>query len=103
MLPDALERTLLIKTPKAENTIENPSTKNTVFRIIPVLLIEKVDPLLEPSSVIVVPDMYARKAGIIGNMQGATNDPRPAISATDIVTSVMNTIFELNNKTDYPN
>ena len=29
--PTALERTLLIKTPKVENTTENPSTKNIVF------------------------------------------------------------------------
>ena len=90
MSPDILDRTLLIKTPRAENTIENPSTKNTVFRIMPVLLIEMTDPLLEPSSVNVVPDMYARKAGIIGSMHGATNDPRPAIAATNIVISAMN-------------
>ena len=103
MSPAALDRTLLIKTPKAENTTENPNTKNTVFRIMSVLLIEMTEPLLEPSSVTVVPDMYARKAGIIGNMQGATNDPRPAIRATNIVTSVMNQISELSNKTDFPN
>ena len=90
MSPAALDRTLLIKTPRAENTIENPSTKNTVFRIMPVLLIDMTDPFLEPSSVTVVPDMYARKAGIIGSMHGATNDPRPAIRATSIVTSAMN-------------
>ena len=90
MSPAALDRTLLIKTPKAENITENPSTKNTVFRIMLVLLIEMADPLLEPSSVTVVPDMYARKAGIIGSMHGATNDPRPAIMATSIVISVMN-------------
>ena len=90
MSPAALDKTLLIKTPNAENTIENPSTKNTVFRIMPVLLIDMTDPFLEPSSVIVVPDMYARKAGIIGSMHGATNDPRPAITATNIVISAMN-------------
>lgn len=54
------------------------------------LLIEMTEPFLDPNSVIVVPDMYAIKAGIIGNMQGATNDPKPAIMATSIVTSVMN-------------
>ena len=102
MLPAAVDKTLLIKTPKAENTTENPSTKNMVFRIIPVLLIDMTEPLLELSSVTVVPDMYARKAGIIGSMHGATNDPRPAIRATSIVTSVMNMIFQLSNKTDYP-
>ena len=89
MSPAALDRTLFIKTPKAENTTENPNTKNTVLRIIPILLIEITDPFLELNSVIVVPDMYARKAGIIGSMHGATNDPRPAIKATNIVTSVM--------------
>jgi len=47
----------LIKTPKAENTTEKPKTKNTVFRIILVLLIEIVEPFLELSSVTVVPDM----------------------------------------------
>jgi hypothetical protein len=33
--------------------------------------------------------MYARKAGIIGRMQGAINEPRPASNATNIVGSAM--------------
>ncbi len=87
--PIALEKTLLIKTPKIENTTENPNTKNTVFRTMFNRLIVRTDPLLEPSSVTVVPEMYARKAGIIGRMQGAINDPRPASNATNIVGSAM--------------
>jgi hypothetical protein len=57
--------------------------------MIPVLLIEIVVLFLEPSSVTVVPDMYARKAGIIGSIHGATNDPRPAIKATNTVISTI--------------
>ena len=91
--PAALERTLLIKTPKVENTTENPKTKNTVFITMFNRFIERTDPLFEPSSVTVVPEMYARKAGIMGSMQGATNDPRPASAATSIVGSAMCTIF----------
>ncbi len=87
--PTALEKTLLIKTPKIENTTENPKTKNTVFSTMFTRLIERIDPLLEPSSVTVVPEMYARKAGIIGRMQGATNEPKPASNATNIVGSAM--------------
>ena len=33
--------------------------------------------------------MYARNAGIIGNIHGATNDPNPARIATASVTSAM--------------
>lgn len=87
--PDALDRILLIKTPNVENTAENPKTKNTVFSIIFVLFIERIVPFLEPSSVTVVPDMYARNAGIIGKIQGATNEPNPASNATRIVGSAM--------------
>jgi len=84
-----LDRTLFIKTPKVENTTENPKTKNTVFRIMFNLLTANTVPFLEPISVTVVPDMYARNAGIIGKIQGATNDPSPASNATSIVGSVM--------------
>ena len=45
--PAAVERTLLIKTPKAEKTTENPSTKNTVFNMTFVLLIVRVVPVFE--------------------------------------------------------
>ncbi len=87
--PIALEKTLLIKTPKIENTTEKPNTKNTVFRTMFNRLMVRTDPLLEPSSVTVVPEMYARKAGIIGRMHGAINEPRPASNATNIVGSAM--------------
>ncbi len=85
----ALESTLLIKTPNVENTIENPNTKNTVLNTMFNLLIDKTVPFLEPNSVTVVPDIYARNAGIIGKIHGATKDPRPARSATRIVGSAM--------------
>ena len=85
--PAALERTLLIKTPRVENTTENPNTKNTVFSTMFNLLIEMTVPFLDPSSVTVVPDMYARKAGIIGKIHGAINELRPASNATNIVGS----------------
>jgi hypothetical protein len=84
-----LEKILLIKTPKIENTTENPMTKNTVLSTMFIRLMEWTDPLLDPSSVTVVPEMYARKAGIIGRMQGAINEPRPASNATNIVGSAM--------------
>jgi hypothetical protein len=44
---------------------------------------------LPASSIIVVPERYARKAGIIGSIHGATNDPSPAKTATARVTSAM--------------
>ena len=53
----AVERTLLIKTPSMENTTEKPNTKNTVFRTMFVLLMERTVPFLEPNSDTVVPDM----------------------------------------------
>jgi len=96
--PIALEKTLLIKTPKIENTTENPKTKNTVFSTMFNRLIVRTDPLLEPSSVTVVPDMYARKAGIIGRIQGAINEPRPASNATNIVGSAMHQICNFSFK-----
>ena len=85
----ALERTLLIMTPNIENTTENPNTKNIVFRIMFVLFIERTVPFLEPNSVTVVPDMYARNAGIIGKIQGAINELRPASNATRMVGSAI--------------
>lgn len=85
--PAVLESTLLIKTPKIENTIEKPSTKNTVFRIMFSLLMDRTVPFLEPSSVAVVPEIYARNAGIIGKMHGAIKELIPASTATKILTS----------------
>ena len=83
--PAVLERTLLIKTPSVENTTEKPRTKNMVLKIMLILLIESMEPFLFPNSVTVVPDMYARNAGIIGKIQGAINELRPAMNATMIV------------------
>lgn len=98
--PAAFDSTLLIKTPRVENTTENPSTKNTVFNTMFNLLIESTEvPFLEPSSVTVVPEMYARKAGIIGSMQGAMKELRPASNATSIVGSTMTPILNFPFKT----
>ncbi|KAG2473612.1 MAG: hypothetical protein NPMRTH4_1140004 [Nitrosopumilales archaeon] len=41
-------------------------------------------------SVKVVPERYAKKAGIIGNIHGATNEPSPARTAIARVISAMN-------------
>jgi len=91
---DALEKTLLINTPIVEKTTENPKTKNTAFKTTFDRLIEMVEPPFVLSSVTVVPEMYARKAGIIGKMHGATNEPRPANAAMKIVTSTTTSIYE---------
>ena len=85
----ALDNTLLIKTPNMENTIENPKTKNIVLNTMFNLLMNRTDPFLDPSSVTVVPDMYARKAGIIGKIHGAINELIPATNATRTVGSAM--------------
>jgi len=72
-------------------TIENPSTKNTEFNMILVLLIEIVlAPFLPFNSAIVVPEMYAKNAGTIGSMHGATNEARPASAAIARVISAIN-------------
>lgn len=85
----ALDNTLLIKTPRVEKTTEKPRTKNIVFRTMFILFIERTVPPLVPNSVTVVPEMYARNAGIIGKMHGAINELRPAATATKIVGSAM--------------
>jgi len=36
-----------------------------------------------------VPEMYAKKAGIIGSIHGATNEPNPANAAMAKLTSDM--------------
>ena len=97
--PAVLERTLLIKTPRVENTTENPNTKNMVFSTMFNLLIEMTVPFLDPSSVTVVPDMYARKAGIMGKIHGAINELRPASNATSIVGSTTMQILDFPFKT----
>jgi len=85
----ALDRTLLIMTPNMENTTENPKTKNIVLSTMFALFIERTVPFLEPNSVTVVPDMYARNAGIIGKIQGAIKELKPASNATRIVGSAI--------------
>ena len=37
----------------------------------------------------VVPEIYAKNAGMTGNMQGAKKEPSPAIAATIIVMSAI--------------
>jgi hypothetical protein len=93
-----LERTLLINTPKIENTIENPKTKNIVFRTMFTLLIDRTVPFLEPNSVTVVPEIYARNAGIIGKMHGATKEPSPASTATKMVSSAIRNYYNFSFK-----
>ena len=79
-----------IVTPSAEKTTENPITKNTVFSITLVLFIEivcnSVDLL---KSEIVIPEIYAKNAGIIGSMHGAKNELTPAIIARKILISAI--------------
>ena len=77
-------------TPIMENITENPNTKNTEFKIIFVLLIVIVfDWSFWFKSRRVVPEIYAKKAGIIGKIHGATNEPIPAKTATAIETSAI--------------
>lgn len=85
----ALDSMLLIKTPNMENTIENPKTKNTVLNTMFNLLMDRIVLFLDPISVTVVPDMYARNAGIIGKIQGAINELKPAANAIRTVGSAM--------------
>ncbi len=75
-------------TPKVEKTTENPRTKNNVFKIILDLLIVIVwEPPFWFNSLSVAPEIYAKNAGIIGKMHGATNEPNPANTATARVIS----------------
>lgn len=83
------DNTLLIITPKVEKTIENPKTKNIVFMrmlILFILFLNVWSPLI---SFNVVPEIYAKNPGIIGNMHGAINDTNPAENAIIIVGSAM--------------
>ncbi len=92
------DTTLLINTPRIEKIIENPKTKNIVFNNMFILFIWKLDSCFVPISANVVPDMYAKKAGIIGKMHGATNDPNPANNATSIVGSDISSILDFSLK-----
>ena len=80
---------LLIKTPKVEKTIENPKTKNIVFITMLILFIWMLDFWSFFISDNVVPEIYAKNAGIIGKIHGAINEANPASRATIIVGSVM--------------
>jgi len=46
--------------------------------------------LFRLNSDIVVPEIYAKNAGIMGKIHGATNDPNPPMTATASVISTMN-------------
>ena len=81
--------TLLIKTPKDEKTIENPKTKNIVFITMLILFIWILDFWSFFISVNVVPEIYAKNAGIIGRIHGAINEANPAENAINIVGSIM--------------
>ena len=83
------DKILLIKTPKVEKTIEKPNTKNIVFAIMLTLLIWKLFFSLFLISFNVVPEIYAKNAGIIGKIHGAINDPSPAENAINIEGSVI--------------
>ena len=85
----ALDRTLLIKTPNVEKTTENPRTKNIVLNTMFNRFTDRTVPFLDPNSVTVVPEIYARNAGIIGKIHGAINELRPATNATSIVGSAI--------------
>jgi len=61
-----------------------------VFRIILLRLMVIVCNSLLFRSLNVEPEMYARNAGLIGKIQGATNEPRPASAAIARVISAMN-------------
>ena len=79
-----------IVTPNAEKTTENPITKKIVFRMTLVLFIEIICDLVDfVKSEIVIPEIYAKNAGIIGNMHGAKNELNPAISARKMLISVI--------------
>lgn len=87
---DTLPNVLFMITPKAEKTTEKPNTKNMVFKMTFDLLTEIVFvPDFWFNSVMVVPEMYAKKAGIIGSIHGATKEPNPARAAMPKFTSDM--------------
>jgi hypothetical protein len=70
----------LIATPRAENTTENPSTKNIEFKSTLDLLME-ITLFFVLISDNVVPEIYAKNAGTIGKIQGAKKEPIPAKNA----------------------
>lgn len=92
---DTLPNVLFMITPKAEKTTEKPKTKNMVFKMTFVLLTEIVFvPDFWFNSIMAVPEMYAKKAGIIGSIHGATNEPNPASAAMAKLTSDMSSFYK---------
>ena len=89
MKPTAeLDRTLFRITPKIENTAEKQRTKKIVFsKMFSRLVTRLTVPLFLCNSDMVVPEIYAKNAGIIGSIHGARKDPNPAKAATAIVIS----------------
>ena len=75
-----------IATPNAENTTENPNTKNMELNKTFDLFIESTVPFVLTSDS-VVPEIYAKNAGTIGSIHGAKNEPIPAKNAITIETS----------------
>ena len=79
-----------IVTPNAEKTTENPRTKNIVFRMTLVLFIEIVCDFVDfVKSEIVIPEIYAKNAGMIGSIHGAKNELTPATIARKILISTI--------------
>ena len=81
-----------------EKTTENPSTKKAELKMMLARLIDTVretpalsllPPLFCAKSAIVVPEIYARNAGIIGSMQGAAKELSPASAAIASVSSAI--------------
>jgi len=85
MLKAASAKMLFIKTPNIENTIVNPSTKNTVLRNTTSLAL---DELLASDAL--TPDIYDKNPGINGSTQGDKKDTMPA---TNAITKVVSAIF----------
>jgi hypothetical protein len=87
-----VDRIPLINIPRKEKTIENPDTKKTEFSITFDLFMVKTDLRFPLNSLIVLPEIYAIKAGTIGKMQGATNEAKPARIAMAMVISDMSKV-----------
>ena len=69
--------------PNAEKTTENPSTKNIEFKNTFDLFME-IMLFFDLISDNVVPEIYAKNAGIMCKMHGAKNEPIPAKNAITI-------------------
>lgn len=80
----ASAKMLLIKTPRIENTIVNPSTKNTVLRNTISLALDELW-----ASDALTPDIYDKNPGINGSTHGDKKDTSPAMNAITNVTSAI--------------